>query len=103
LTIEHRGEIAEELSPQIGAHVYGCDICQEVCPWNSAAPVSNDPSWQPRSVWDAPALEDLDRLTDEGLQVALRGSAMKRAKPAGIRRNIAIATRNGARQSSAAR
>src|SRR3954471_5622974 len=56
LTIEHRGPIDDELARSIGAHVYGCDICQEVCPWNGAAPVSSDPAWQPRQTWDRPAL-----------------------------------------------
>src|SRR6185503_10501660 len=48
LTIEHRGDIPEELGADIGTHVFGCDICQEVCPWNQAAPISEDPHWQPR-------------------------------------------------------
>jgi len=53
LTIEHRGDIPEELGADIGTHVFGCDICQEVCPWNQAAPISEDPHWQPRPAWDA--------------------------------------------------
>src|SRR5581483_1960829 len=52
LTIELRGDIPEPLQSGIGSHVYGCDICQEVCPWNQVAPQSGDPAWQPRSAWD---------------------------------------------------
>jgi epoxyqueuosine reductase len=94
LTIEHRGEISDELKPDIGAHVYGCDICQEVCPWNQQAPRSSDPAWQPRPAWDFPQLDDLLQMNDTELQSALSGSAMTRAKPAGLRRNIAIASDN---------
>jgi epoxyqueuosine reductase len=94
LTIEHRGAVDPTLAAAIGAHVYGCDICQEVCPWNTPAPTSADPAWQPRAVWDQPRIENLVRMPDEALQSALEGSAMSRAKPAGMRRNIAIANQN---------
>jgi epoxyqueuosine reductase len=94
LTIEHRGEIAEPLRRAMGSHVYGCDICQEVCPWNSASPVSTDPAWRPRPAWDHPKLVDLLHASDEALQEALRGSAMKRAKLSGLRRNVEIAAEN---------
>jgi epoxyqueuosine reductase len=94
LTIEHRGEIPTEIGHQIGAHVYGCDICQEVCPWNASAPVSTDPSWQPRKAWDLPSISKLARTTDDELRASLRGSSMRRAKVAGLRRNIALAARN---------
>ncbi len=94
LTIEHRGQIPEELSRALGTQVYGCDICQEVCPWNAAAPQSADPAWQPRPVWDAPRVSALADLSDESLRDALDGSPMKRARAAGLRRNIAIAARN---------
>ena len=102
LTIEHRGEIPAALRPAVGSHVYGCDVCQEVCPWNSAAPTSADPAWQPRPAWDQPALLTLREMPDDELNVALRGSAMRRAKAAGLRRNVAIALENaGAGQSPA--
>jgi epoxyqueuosine reductase len=94
LTIEHRGTIDPALAAGIGSHVYGCDICQEVCPWNATAPTSDDPAWQPRPVWDRPSLGDLVRMPDQTLQSALEGSAMSRAKPAGLRRNIEIAAAN---------
>ena len=92
LTIEHRGAIPEALAKAVGPHVYGCDICQDVCPWNGLAPVSTDAAWQPRPAWDGPALVDLLQRTDAELQEALRGSAMKRAKLAGLRRNIELAS-----------
>jgi epoxyqueuosine reductase len=97
LTIEHRGEIPAELRESVGEHVYGCDICQEVCPWNQMAPMSADPAWQPRPVWDQPALVDLLHLTDAELQQSLLGSSMMRAGPAGLRRNIALAAENSGR------
>jgi epoxyqueuosine reductase len=97
LTIEHRGAIDPALTGGIGSHVYGCDICQEVCPWNATAPTSDDPAWQPRPVWDLPSLADLVRMPQETLQSALEGSAMSRAKPTGLRRNIRIAEDNARR------
>lgn len=94
LTIEFRGEIAGDLRPGIGAHVYGCDVCQEVCPWNAIAPRSGDPAWQPRRAWDRVDLLTLAARSDDDLEEALRGSAMDRAKVRGLRRNIAIALEN---------
>jgi len=94
LTIEHRGGIEPSLTAQIGSHIYGCDICQEVCPWNATAPTSGDRAWQPRAVWDQPRVADLVQMPDEALQSALDGSAMSRAEPAGMRRNIEIAAAN---------
>lgn len=88
LTIEHRGAIPEEFAADVGAHVYGCDVCQEVCPWNSGAPMSGDPAWQPRAAWDERTVVDLASMSDEALKEALKGSAMSRAKPVGLRRNI---------------
>ena len=94
LTIEHRGDIPEEHRSAIGAHVYGCDICQEVCPYNQPAPHSSDPAWQPRAGLDLPRLVDLWRRPDAELRELLKGSAMTRAKVAGLRRNLAVAIGN---------
>jgi epoxyqueuosine reductase len=94
LTIEHRGAIPDEHHGALGAHVYGCDICQEVCPYNRPAPVSSDPAWQPRPGLDVPSLAELRQRTDEEWRTVLKGSPMKRAKTEGLRRNVAIALRN---------
>jgi epoxyqueuosine reductase len=94
LTIEHRGQIPDEHRAAIGSHIYGCDICQEVCPYNQPAPVSADPAWQPRPGLDLPALIDLARRSDDDWRVVLKGSPMKRAKVDGLRRNVANALRN---------
>jgi len=94
LTIELRGGIPEPLRPALGNHVYGCDICQDVCPYNQAAPVSRDPAWQPRAGLDRPRLIDLWRRADDEWRVLLKGSPMRRAKLIGLRRNIAVAMSN---------
>ena len=95
LTIELKGEIPATLAPSIGNHVYGCDVCQEVCPWNAAPAVSGDPAWQPRAAWDGARLQELSSRSDEALRGAMRGSAMRRTKVAGLRRNLAEALRAG--------
>jgi epoxyqueuosine reductase len=94
LTIEFRGELPAQ--PAIGSHVYGCDVCQEVCPWNGAAPISRDPAWQARPQWHAATLHALARMNDDELNDALEGSAMRRAKAQGLRRNVAAAIGNAA-------
>jgi epoxyqueuosine reductase len=94
LTIEHRGAVPEGWQRAIGSHVYGCDICQEVCPWNAVAPTSDDAAWQPRARWDMPSLLELAKSSDDELRGSLRGSAMRRAKVGGLRRNIEIAVNN---------
>jgi epoxyqueuosine reductase len=94
LTIEHRGAVPEELSADVGTHVFGCDICQEVCPWNQTAPVSGDPRWWPRDVWDGRTVSALAAMSDAELDEALKGSAMSRAKRTGIRRNLDLSLSN---------
>jgi epoxyqueuosine reductase len=94
LTIEHRGAIPEEHRHAIGAHVYGCDICQEVCPYNQPAPHSADAPWQPRPGLDLPRLVELWERADADLRTLLKRSAMTRAKLMGLRRNLAVAIGN---------
>jgi epoxyqueuosine reductase len=99
LTIELRGELPAAHRDGIGSHVYGCDICQEVCPWNVSAPLSADPAWQPRPAWDLRSIVELEAMPDDELRAALRGSPMRRTKLEGLRRNLAAAGRNARRRS----
>ena len=94
LTIELRGDIPPEHRAGIGSHVYGCDICQEVCPWNASPPRSDDAAWQPRSAWDRVDLLTLSEKKDDELAAAMRGSPMRRTKVQGLRRNVAVALEN---------
>ena len=94
LTIELRDAIPEALRAVIGTHAYGCDICQEVCPYNQPAPVSRDPVWQPRRAFEAPDLVALWTASDEELHRAIIGGPMRRAKLVGLRRNLAVAIGN---------
>ena len=96
LTIEKRGELDPALLESMGAHVYGCDICQEVCPWNSRPVASAAPEWQPRNGVDRRSLADLWQRTDAELKALLRGGPMTRTKVSGMRRNIAVALGNAA-------
>jgi epoxyqueuosine reductase len=91
LTIEKRGALKPADREAIGSHVYGCDVCQEVCPWNAVAPRSADPAWQPRKAWDRVDLVTLSKRSDDELAAALEGSAMRRADVRGLRRNVAAA------------
>jgi epoxyqueuosine reductase len=94
LTIEKRGSIPEELRIGMGHHVFGCDICQDVCPWNRKAPASTAPEFEPRPELVNPALAWLAELSTEGFQKTFRGSPIRRTKRAGLRRNAAIAMGN---------
>jgi epoxyqueuosine reductase len=91
LTIEKRGALKPADREAIGSHVYGCDVCQEVCPWNAVAPRSEDPAWQPRAAWDRVDLLTLSRRSDDELAAALEGSPMRRADVPGLRRNVTAA------------
>lgn len=102
LTIELRGAIPEPMRSALGAHVFGCDICQEVCPWNARPAVSDRPEWQPRDGLDRPRLVDLWRRPDADHRERLRGSAMTRATLTGLRRNVAVAIGNSGDRSAAA-
>ena len=94
LTIEKRGALPEELRAGIGRHIFGCDICQDVCPWNRKAPASDAEEFQPRAGLVNPALEWLAEMSAEEFNRAFRGSPVRRAKRAGVRRNAVIAMGN---------
>ena len=94
LTIEKRGSIAESMRDGIGRQVFGCDICQDVCPWNRRAPVSSAPEFQARAGLVNPALEWLAEMTEEGFRRQFRGSPVGRAKRSGMRRNAVVAIGN---------
>ena len=94
LTIEKRGEIPAELREGMGRHVFGCDICQEVCPWNRRAPVTTLAEFQPQPDLVNPALEWLAQMNEEEFWRRFRGSPIKRAQRAGLRRNAVVAMGN---------
>jgi epoxyqueuosine reductase len=75
----------------VGGHVFGCDICQEVCPWNSHAPVSSEPAFAPRAI---PPLEELARMTEDEFREFARGTPLARPKYAGFMRSTATAFEN---------
>jgi epoxyqueuosine reductase len=94
LTIEKRGAIPEDLREGMGRHVFGCDICQDVCPWNRKAPITTAAEFQPREGLVNPALEWLAEMQAEEFRAVFRGSPVRRTKLAGLRRNAMIAMGN---------
>jgi len=94
LTIEKRGAIAEDLRSGMGRHVFGCDICQDVCPWNRKAPVSDAGEFQPRGELVNPSLEWLAEISAEEFRGTFGGSPVRRAKRSGLRRNAVLAMGN---------
>ncbi|HVT95988.1 MAG TPA: tRNA epoxyqueuosine(34) reductase QueG [Acidobacteriaceae bacterium] len=94
LTIEKRGPIPEDLRPGIGRQIFGCDICQDVCPWNRRAPIAADPELAPRKELVNPALDDLAAMDEAEFERTFNGSPVRRAKWTGFRRNLAIAMGN---------
>ncbi len=93
-TIEAKGAIAEEMRAGIGRHVFGCDICQDVCPWNRRAPATTEEAFQPRPGLFHPPLEELARITEEQFQELFRSSPIRRAKYRGFLRNVCLAMGN---------
>jgi epoxyqueuosine reductase len=91
-TIELRGAIPEEQRAAMGAHVFGCDICQDVCPWNRRAAETNEPDFRPREF--APELERLAAITETEFRDMFRDSPVSRAKYRGFLRNVAVAMGN---------
>ncbi len=95
LTIELKGAIPEEFRPAIaeaGNRIFGCDICQEVCPFNIRRAVpTEEPAFQPRDITNYPPLSDLMALSEEEFRERFRKSPVKRTKRRGLLRNVATA------------
>src|ERR1039457_975971 len=98
LTIEHRGAIAAELMEATGRQVFGCDICQDVCPWNRKSPISTDQELEARPELVNPALEWLAGLDENDFEKTFNGSPVRRAGFNGLRRNLAVAMGNSGMQ-----
>ena len=94
LTIEKKGEVAEELRGAMGRQVFGCDICQEVCPWNRRAPVATAAQVQVREDLINPDLGWLGSMSAEEFRRLFRGSPLERTKLGRVKRNVAIAMGN---------
>ncbi|HYQ88817.1 MAG TPA: tRNA epoxyqueuosine(34) reductase QueG [Candidatus Binatia bacterium] len=94
LTIEHRGAIPLELRPAIGTRIFGCDDCQEVCPWNRFAVQTAEPDFLDRPEQQTPELIPLLALDEDGFRARYQGTAILRAKRAGFARNVAVALGN---------
>ncbi len=94
LTVELRGSIPEPLRGEVGPHIFGCDICQEVCPWNARAPCTDDPAFAPYE--PALPLDRLAALAEEQFRRLYRGTAIRRARYTMFLRNVAVAMGNAA-------
>jgi epoxyqueuosine reductase len=94
LTIEIKGPIPKTLREGVGQHVFGCDICQDVCPWNHKRRHRGGAAFEPRPNAVAPNLADLAGLDDEAFRERFRRSPVKRAKRRGLLRNVAVALGN---------
>lgn len=96
LTIELKGAIPRELRPLMGNWIFGCDLCQEVCPWNVRFARPARQTWlQPRSEMAAPRLLDLLALDDDSFRQRFKNSPVRRAKRRGLLRNVCVALGNG--------
>jgi epoxyqueuosine reductase len=94
LTIEKKGSIAEELRPLMGRQVFGCDICQDVCPWNRPAPLNTSSLLPARQELINPALQWLADMDGSAFNRVFRGSPLERTRRKRILRNVAIAMGN---------
>ena len=94
MTIELKGAIPEAQREAIGSHMFGCDICQDVCPWNALPARSDDPAWQPRPGLESPRLIDLWNRSDQELAAIVQGTPLTRPTLPGLRRNLAVALGN---------
>jgi epoxyqueuosine reductase len=103
LTIELRDAIPEEFRAAMGWQVFGCDICQDVCPWNRHAPASDNPAFAPRPLLVAPELEWLLNLSEDEFRRLFQNSAVRRTKYRGLIRNACVVAGNSARAKGTAK
>jgi epoxyqueuosine reductase len=99
LTIEYRGAIRDEHREGIGNHVFGCDVCQEVCPWNASAPLANQ-AWPSRPGLSLVKLTEMAAMSDEELGELIEGTPLSRAGVKGLRRNLETSAGNILRESA---
>lgn len=88
LTIEHKGDVAPGLREKMGNHIFGCDICQDVCPWNQKSPRTARKEFQPREGFFNPSLEEFQKKVEEEYPAGFKNSPLKRAKQSGLLRNL---------------
>ena len=100
LTIELKGSIPKKLRPQMDNLIFGCDICQEVCPWNSKATQTKERGFYPRKKNFVPKLLSLINMTQAEFSKRFKGSPIKRAKRRGFLRNVAVALGNWGSQAA---
>jgi epoxyqueuosine reductase len=93
-TIELRGPIPETARERAGGNIFGCDICQDVCPWNRRAAVTTDPAFAPRWGEPSPPLEKLASISEAEFNEMFRASPVRRARYSGFLRNVAVAMGN---------
>jgi epoxyqueuosine reductase len=95
LTIEHRGDFTQIQGERIGSWIYGCDVCQDVCPWNLRfAAASPEPRFEPRQGMTEPDLKGWQTISEEAWRAVSAGSAMRRVKWGDLRRNVRAVLRN---------
>ncbi|HEU5193569.1 MAG TPA: tRNA epoxyqueuosine(34) reductase QueG [Methylomirabilota bacterium] len=99
LTIEHHGDIPDELKAHVSDWLFGCDVCQDVCPWNRKAPLAREPELAPSAPLES--LETLLGLDDAAFRARFRGTALFRAKRAGLARNAALVLGNRGERAAA--
>jgi epoxyqueuosine reductase len=95
LTIEHRGDFEPALEAALGPWQFGCDVCQEVCPWNRKAPVTGEEAFFPSAPY--PGAERIAAMSDEELRARFKSTALLRPRPVGLRRNARVSRSNSAR------
>ena len=93
LTIENKGEIPPELAEKLGDWAFGCDTCQEVCPWNRDVAATTDPDFQPRSGHVRIDLARIEKMSDDSCKALFEGSPIRRAGRDGLLRNLRAGTK----------